>query len=158
MVMKVWGDVDRDNGYSRIHYPLPDGAICAYCRAPATTWDHIHPLHWGGADHPDNLTPACRPCNQRKGEQPVEVWRMSPAERKRWLHERGWRRRRELPRDPSDRHYALFAGQRFIIPRDSAELWFDPQTGRPYLIRLALRLEAFGRDARPTVTRRRLWW
>lgn len=147
-----------DDGISRIHHPLPVGAACTYCGAPATSWDHVQPLHWGGADHPSNMVPACWPCNKRKGDQPAEVWRMSQAEREAWLRDRGWMRRRELPRDPSDRHYAIVAGSRFFVGADTGNIWYDPQTGKGYLLKMALRVEAFGRDVRVTVTRRRYWW
>ena len=44
------------------------GRRCAYCLQPhsALTRDHIEPLARGGADAPDNVVPACLPCNSRK--------------------------------------------------------------------------------------------
>lgn len=33
--------------------------------------DHVHPLHHGGTDDPDNLCAACSPCNRRKSHHPV---------------------------------------------------------------------------------------
>ena len=43
--------------------------LCHYCRtAVATTSDHIVPRARGGADAQYNRVPACRPCNQAKGD------------------------------------------------------------------------------------------
>lgn len=41
--------------------------LCAYCPAPATTWDHIVPVAEGGKTVPGNMLPACVSCNSRKG-------------------------------------------------------------------------------------------
>lgn len=41
--------------------------LCAYCPAPATTWDHIVPVSAGGRTVPGNIVPACLSCNSRKG-------------------------------------------------------------------------------------------
>lgn len=41
------------------------------CTKIATTADHITPASRGGTDHPDNLQPACRACNQHRGNQPA---------------------------------------------------------------------------------------
>lgn len=43
------------------------GGRCAYCPAPATTWDHIVPVSQGGRTIPGNVLPACVSCNSRKG-------------------------------------------------------------------------------------------
>lgn len=44
--------------------------LCAICgKRPATTVDHITPVSRGGTDAPDNLQPACWPCNQAKGNR-----------------------------------------------------------------------------------------
>lgn len=53
-----------------------DGHHCAYCGvmdAPLEL-DHIVPRSRGGADHPDNLTPACKPCNTSKGAKYLQDW------------------------------------------------------------------------------------
>ncbi|MFC4128891.1 HNH endonuclease [Nocardia rhizosphaerae] len=47
---------------------------CAYCPAPATTWDHIHPVSLGGDTVPGNLVPACSPCNSSKKSSNVLDW------------------------------------------------------------------------------------
>lgn len=62
--------------------PLPGIAIevlterfsgrCAYCPAPARTWDHIVPVSQGGRTEPANIVPACVSCNSRKKDREVE--------------------------------------------------------------------------------------
>jgi len=47
------------------------GGLCAYCPAPATTWDHIVPVSQGGRTIPGNIVPACSSCNSRKGARDV---------------------------------------------------------------------------------------
>ncbi|MER5501330.1 HNH endonuclease [Streptomyces sp. NPDC002561] len=52
---------------------------CAYCDAPfgqmvVAEVDHVRPLAKGGIHAWHNLTPACRTCNQSKGDMDVEVW------------------------------------------------------------------------------------
>jgi 5-methylcytosine-specific restriction endonuclease McrA len=49
------------------------GRKCAYCDAKHTplTIDHIHPKSTGCSDRVSNLTLACFPCNQRKGNRDV---------------------------------------------------------------------------------------
>lgn len=39
---------------------------CVYCRAPATTFDHIIPISKGGATSVGNVAPACVSCNSSK--------------------------------------------------------------------------------------------
>ena len=43
------------------------GDGCHYCGAPATCLDHVIELQQGGSDTRENLVPACKPCNSRKG-------------------------------------------------------------------------------------------
>lgn len=51
------------------------GGVCAYCNQPATlTVDHVEPVARGGAHAPDNIVPACQPCNSSKGSKPLLVW------------------------------------------------------------------------------------
>lgn len=82
------------------------GGLCCYCRQPAKplTRDHVIPRVHGGTDDIDNLVPACRSCNSRKGAQNVYAWvaRMNsvPAEltyldpsEVRWLNPPALRRR-----------------------------------------------------------------
>ena len=40
---------------------------CHWCGAPATEADHLIEHDRGGTDTPDNLVPACKPCNSRRG-------------------------------------------------------------------------------------------
>ncbi|EQD24045.1 MAG: hypothetical protein D084_Lepto4C00616G0001 [Leptospirillum sp. Group IV 'UBA BS'] len=64
-------------GYEVREYLLEKwGRSCAYCgaeNAPLEV-DHIHPRSRGGSDRISNLTLACRPCNERKGSNPVETF------------------------------------------------------------------------------------
>jgi 5-methylcytosine-specific restriction endonuclease McrA len=50
------------------------GRACIYCGAMGVPLniDHIHPRSRGGSDRVANLTLACIPCNQAKGNRPVE--------------------------------------------------------------------------------------
>ncbi len=48
------------------------GNACAYCRRPfgirlKATMDHVLPLSLGGLHTKENVVPACRSCNSRKG-------------------------------------------------------------------------------------------
>jgi 5-methylcytosine-specific restriction endonuclease McrA len=47
---------------------------CAYCNAPATTWDHIVPISKGGETAPWNVVPACHSCNSSKKDRDVMEW------------------------------------------------------------------------------------
>jgi len=61
---------------------------CAYCGATEVPLEieHIVPRSRGGSNRPSNLTLACRPCNERKGNQPVDVFlKRKPAVLKRLL-------------------------------------------------------------------------
>lgn len=44
------------------------GGECHYCGAPATTVDHVVPISVGGRHSVVNTVPACRPCNEYKGQ------------------------------------------------------------------------------------------
>jgi 5-methylcytosine-specific restriction endonuclease McrA len=45
-------------------------AVCHWCRrAKATELDHIIELDRGGTNDPDNLVPACKKCNSRRGAE-----------------------------------------------------------------------------------------
>lgn len=55
------------------------GKRCYYCNAlvplAQITEDHLVPLSRGGGDGIDNIAPACRPCNCRKGDKTEsEFW------------------------------------------------------------------------------------
>lgn len=58
-----------------------DGARCAYCGADSVRLqlDHIVPRSRGGSDDPENLTPACGPCNASKGARELGEWLASRA-------------------------------------------------------------------------------
>lgn len=56
-----------------------DALICAYCGDQAQTWDHLEALvrkaKPSGAGHTlNNLLPACRDCNSRRGNKPWAAW------------------------------------------------------------------------------------
>ena len=51
--------------------------MCAYCPAPAATFDHVVPLERGGSNTRDNLAPCCRRCNCSKKA-------LTPPEWERW--------------------------------------------------------------------------
>lgn len=57
------------------------GRTCVYCDAEDTPLniDHVHPKSRGGSDRVPNLTLACIPCNQAKGNMPVEAFVVDPA-------------------------------------------------------------------------------
>ncbi|HEY8332111.1 MAG TPA: RNA-guided endonuclease IscB [Pseudomonas sp.] len=64
-------------GYEVREYLLEKwGRSCAYCAAESVPLEieHILARSNGGSDRVTNLTLACRPCNQRKANQPVEVF------------------------------------------------------------------------------------
>lgn len=49
------------------------GRQCVYCGAPATGFDHLHPLARGGGHTIENQAPACIDCNRRKSNRPIWV-------------------------------------------------------------------------------------
>jgi len=54
-----------------------DNYTCTYCgkRGGELQCDHIFPASLGGCDDEENLTTACKPCNQRKAALTPEQWR-----------------------------------------------------------------------------------
>jgi len=60
-----------------------DGGRCVYCRAPATSIDHVTPRSRGGMHVWENVVSCCRRCNHAKAD--------------RGIAELGWR----MPRQPS---------------------------------------------------------
>lgn len=65
---------------------------CAYCGIEADTLDHVKPRHKGGATVTNNLVPACRCCNRKKGSEEWEVWfsRQESWDLERVLRIRNW--------------------------------------------------------------------
>lgn len=55
---------------------------CAYCNKEGIPLeiDHITPKSLGGSDRISNLTLACRVCNQKKGNTPIEIFAPKKAE------------------------------------------------------------------------------
>jgi hypothetical protein len=53
---------------------------CAYCGEPGTTIDHVIPISRGGRDAPDNVVPACHPCNSSKGAKLLHEWNQCHAD------------------------------------------------------------------------------
>jgi 5-methylcytosine-specific restriction endonuclease McrA len=47
---------------------------CAYCKAEATSLDHIIPRFKSGSSNRNNLIPACRSCNTNKASTKMEDW------------------------------------------------------------------------------------
>lgn len=72
-------DLQERDSYRRFRSMVlsRDGERCSYCGAVGVPLqlDHIHPRSKGGSDEPDNLTPACKPCNTSKGAKTLEEWR-----------------------------------------------------------------------------------
>jgi 5-methylcytosine-specific restriction endonuclease McrA len=67
---------DRKDYAARIAF---FGGRCAYCRGPYEALDHSIPISRGGSNHPANIRPVCRSCNQSKHTKtPVEfaAWRV----------------------------------------------------------------------------------
>lgn len=70
----------------RIH-----GGNCHYCKvaikpgANANDWtlDHVEPSALGGNGHLGNLMVACKPCNLKKGHQPIDTF--NPNAAAEWL-------------------------------------------------------------------------
>lgn len=62
---------------------------CAYCLAPATTWDHIVPVSSGGETVPWNIVPACATCNSSKNNRDMFDWMMAKG---LTGHDRLWER------------------------------------------------------------------
>lgn len=51
------------------------GSFCYLClKAPATDVEHMTPLSRGGSNQPENLRPACHPCNTSKGSKTYEEY------------------------------------------------------------------------------------
>lgn len=51
------------------------GGLCAYgCGRAGATFDHLFPVVRGGQSRPDNLVPACAPCNCSKRDGDPMPW------------------------------------------------------------------------------------
>lgn len=47
---------------------------CAYCKQATTlTIEHVKPIASGGPHSVNNIVPACKPCNERKSDAPLDV-------------------------------------------------------------------------------------
>lgn len=58
-----------DADYKRLRkLILANNPQCAYCGSPATTADHVIAVANGGTSTLDNLVPACKPCNESRGQ------------------------------------------------------------------------------------------
>ena len=58
----------------RAGFEASRGQLCWYClEAPAIERDHFRPKSVGGREG-DNLIPACRTCNARKGGGLISEW------------------------------------------------------------------------------------
>lgn len=67
----------------RRYFEANGGLSCLYCRqAPATRWDHLHPVSRGGDTVPGNLVPACGSCDDSKQDRDVEDWLASASEKR----------------------------------------------------------------------------
>lgn len=47
---------------------------CAFCGAPADTWEHLVPVSKGGDSTPGNVVPACASCNSSKKDRDLDRW------------------------------------------------------------------------------------
>jgi 5-methylcytosine-specific restriction endonuclease McrA len=58
-----------------------DGGRCVYCRAPATSIDHVMPRSRGGTHVWENVVSCCRRCNHAKADRVITElgWRMPRA-------------------------------------------------------------------------------
>ena len=58
-----------------------DGSRCVYCRAPATSIDHVVPRSRGGAHHWENVVSCCHRCNRVKADRHLKElgWRLRTA-------------------------------------------------------------------------------
>jgi 5-methylcytosine-specific restriction endonuclease McrA len=56
---------------------------CVYCMKPfkRLTMDHVVPLAKGGEHSPDNIVPACKPCNNSKHARDLYTWVMEKHQR-----------------------------------------------------------------------------
>jgi 5-methylcytosine-specific restriction endonuclease McrA len=66
------------------------GHRCAYCGVSGVTMtrEHVDPLTLGGQHIPENLVPACKPCNSAKQDRTILAWLagIPPARFHRRLH------------------------------------------------------------------------
>lgn len=74
LARKILAQVDGRPVSSEAYAAIRDSGSCVYCAAPATTVDHVVPLARGGREHPDNLVPACGPCNFSKSGRLLTEW------------------------------------------------------------------------------------
>jgi 5-methylcytosine-specific restriction endonuclease McrA len=58
------------------------GDPCAYCGAPADTWDHLNPRKRGGNNSDNNMARACHSCNHEKTSRTLLMFLVIRAHRK----------------------------------------------------------------------------
>ena len=62
---------------------------CFYCPKELllreATIDHLIPKRFGGTDHKSNLVVACLPCNRRKADASVKLFKMQTKRQKKAL-------------------------------------------------------------------------
>lgn len=57
------------------HFMCEGNVLCIYCgSAPATRWDHLHPVSKGGDSSAGNLVPACGRCDDSKQDSTIDEW------------------------------------------------------------------------------------
>ncbi len=82
-------------GYEVREYLLEKwGRKCAYCGTENVPFEveHIHPKSKGGSNRISNLTLACRPCNQAKGDRNIKdflVQKPDVLNRSPWIYSNG---------------------------------------------------------------------
>lgn len=89
---------------------LAGAPLCAICgRKPATTVDHIIEVDRGGSHDMENLRPACKPCNSKRGARYVNA-------KTKAIKAATEARRKAV--DDADETRAEFFGDQVFTPRD----------------------------------------
>lgn len=94
---------------------LPEGLICHYCTADATTRDHVVPKTKMGVDSWWNLIPSCRSCNEAKASR-MPTCGCAFCRRALHLFEKGWKRNRPRGKSAPD-GYVMSHGPQLPIPK-----------------------------------------
>lgn len=73
-----WGNLSSKSRRARLF--RKGHRLCIYCQAELTletsTLEHLVPRSRGGSDDKSNLTLACFPCNNRKGDMTVSEYQI----------------------------------------------------------------------------------